>query len=232
LTTIFHIPKSHRETEIGLPTFAVDISGAYTCGAQGTGFASRGFESGDCLGEDLSQSKVVDRIVTSLESLKRNKGGKVNLIVEAPLSYAVASGGSSDALLREIEKPASYPALQLNANRVRPWNCNAGASTALMALIFLTDLRARAPQGVTINLFEGFWSWGNELGKPKKHFKVALQLLDSLQAGGNRVIWLPDAKVHYRTALDLLRIESSTTSTPPPIVFGHEKLASAYVLHA
>lgn len=229
---MFHVPKSPGDAERGLPTFAVDISGAYTCGVQGTGFASRGFGSTDCHGEDLSQSKVVDRIVTSLEALKNNKEGRVNLIIEAPLSYAVASSGSSDALLREIEKPASYPALQLDANRVRPWNCNAGASTALMTLIFLTDLRARAPKGVTINLFEGFWSWGNELGKPKKHFKVALQLLDGLKAGGNRVIWLPDDKVNYRTALDLLRFDSSTASTPPPIVFGHEKLASAYALRA
>lgn len=101
-----------------------------------------------------------------------------------------------------------------------------------MTLIFLTDLRAHAPKGFTINLFEGFWSWGNELGKPKKHYKVALQLLDGLKAGGNRMIWLSSAKLHYRTALDLLRIKSSTASIPPPIIFGHEKLASAYAPQA
>jgi hypothetical protein len=220
---MFSIPKNSNEIQIDLPTFAVDISGAYTSGAQGTGFASLGPGVEDN-SADITQNEAIDRIASLLHSLKENTPG-VNLIIEAPLSYAMATSGSSNALLREIEKPASYPKLTLAANRVRPWNSNAGASTALMALIFLTDLQARAPKGVTINLFEGFWTW---LRKPDKHARVAMDLLEGFRAGGKRVVWITSKNVHYRTALDLLKIGSPDASIPPPVVFGHEDLANAY----
>lgn len=220
---MFSIPKNTNEIQIDLPTFAVDISGAYTSGARGTGFACLGPGLEDS-SADLTQNEAIDHIASRLHIVKENMPG-VNLIVEAPLSYAMATSGSSDALLREIEKPESYPKLTLPANRVRPWNSNAGASTALMALIFLTDLQARAPKGVTINLFEGFWTW---LRKPNKHARVAMDLLECFRAGGKRVVWMPSKNVHYRTALDLLKVESPDANMPPPVVFGHKDLANAY----
>ncbi|MFN0128095.1 MAG: hypothetical protein ACKV19_15575, partial [Verrucomicrobiales bacterium] len=160
-----------------------------------------------------------------LQGMGGKKIDAVNLILEAPLSYAVALDASSDARLRDIENPQSYPQLALLPNQQRPWNSNAGASTALMALVFLSDLQSRTPKGITLNLFDGFWSW---LPKPCKHAEVAQGLLEGLQSAGNRVIRLRAGAVAYRTALELLGIDATNGLIPPLIVFGHKDLADAY----
>ena len=218
---MFHVPDNMNDEITRLPTFAVDVSGAYTDGKKGTGFAFRTPEKSHA--EDLTQTEVIKQIAGCLEELRDGGIGTVNLILEAPLSYAVAVKASSDARLRDIEKPQSYPLLALPPDRPRPWNSNAGASTAMMALVLLADLRSRAPEGISVNLFEGFWSW---LPKPRKHAEVALGLLNGMRS--NHVIRLAVGAVAYRTAVELLGINSPSAGTPPWIVFGHEDLANAY----
>lgn len=218
---MFHVPDIINDEITHLPTFAVDVSGAYTDGKRGTGFAFRTPEKSHA--QDLTQTEVIEQIAGWLEKLRAEGIETVNLILEAPLSYAVAVNASSDARLRDIEKPQSYPQLALPLNHPRPWNSNAGSSTAMMALVFLSDLRSRAPEGITVNLFEGFWSW---LPKPRNHAEVAQGLLQGLQS--DRVISLAVGAVAYRTALRLLGINTPNAGTPPWIVFGHEDLANAY----
>ena len=223
---MIHVPTNTTEVDASLPGIAVDLSGAYSVGKAATGFASSQWGTIKATEYDLTQTKAVEMTVSCLQRFQTQGAAKVNLILEAPLSWAVASqDASSDARLREIEKPSSYPRLHIAPNKVRPWNCNAGASTALMALIFLADLFSKISSGPSINLFEGFWSW---MQKPKSHSRVALDLLGGLKIGGKRVVRLPDSMVSYRTTLQLLGIPAENGHRPPLVILGHKTLADAY----
>jgi hypothetical protein len=223
---MIHVPTDPGQVNTDLPSIAIDLSGAYTPDKRGTGFAISCRGDLPAASDDLTQTDALKVTVSHFQQLRQAGETSTNLILEAPLSWAFASSDLFlDARLREIEKPSSYPALDLQPNQVRPWNSNAGASTSLMALLFLKALDPQIPRGLTVNLFEGFWSWKR---KPKRHGEVAEDLLEGLQAGGNRVVSLPKSSISYRTVLKLLNIRAQNQDRPPLIIFGYKELAIAY----
>lgn len=74
---------------------------------------------------------------------------------------------------------------------------------------FLGNIRRRLPTGITLNLFEGFWSW---IDKPKDHHIVTKHLNE-----GRRefIVKLPtDEGTQYQTALNLLGDNSPIPAEP------------------
>lgn len=219
-----------EETSAKIPSVAIDLSGAHSPGVKGTGFSRSDCDGLPPTAQDLTQTEAIDETVSYLEEVHQKGERAANLILEAPLSWAftAAEGATrNDARLREVETRASYIELKTTSQRNRPWNINAGASTSLMALLFLNELVPRIPDELTVHLFEGFWSW---VKKPKRHGDVARGLLEGLAAGGSRVVRLPDSSssIGYRTALQLLDIPAEKQNQPPLIVFGHKDLANAF----
>lgn len=210
-----------------LPTFAIDVSAAHSANRKGTGFAYQQGRSTAVEKEDVTQTEALSKTIERIQKLNESSLNTANLILEAPLSGAISCRDAFlDARLRSTDIPSNYPALNLHAGQSRPWNVNAGAATMLMALMFLRSLTERMPESFVLNLFEGFWTWGEE--KPKQHHLVAKGLIESLRAGGNRIIKLPEDDFVYATALQLLGIEAENQECPPLIVFGNSALADAY----
>lgn len=209
-----------------LPTLAIDVSAAHSVSRKGTGFGFQQTPSTPIELEDLTQTEALSKTIEKIRELKKSSLDTANLILEAPLSGAVSSGDAFlDAQLRPTDIPSNYPKLHLRRGQSRPWNGNAGAATMLMALMFLRSLAERMPESFTLNLFEGFWTWG---AKPRKHHLVAKGLIEALRAGGNRIIKLSEDSFKYTTALQLLGIAAENQNHPPLIVFGNSGLGDAY----
>lgn len=226
---MLHVPTDPKQANPDLPTVAIDLSAAYSSEKKGTGFATSGLNCTPSAFRNVTQTQALNQTLDFFKRVEETGIVSVNLILEAPLSWTFASTeppNHLDARLREIEKPSSFPNLRLKPGKIRGWMVNAGASTSLVALLFLKELEPQIPKDLRVNLFEGFWSW---VKKPKQHRDVAEGLLDGLKQGDRRIVSLPPSSICYRTALQFLGIPAENASVPPLVVFGHHDLAEAYV---
>ncbi len=140
-----------------LPTLAIDVSAAHSVNRRGTGFAYQANNSADPELEDLTQTEALSKTIERIHELNKSSLDSANLILEAPLSGAVCSRDTFlDARLRPTDIPSNYPKLGLRAGQSRPWNGNAGASTMLMALMFLRSLATRIPEQFTLIFSKAF----------------------------------------------------------------------------
>jgi|GEM_PF-4396112 len=224
---------NQNEVDSSIPSVAIDLSGAYSAPAPlGTGYAQTQWRHVAMMAQDVTQTQAVDLTLAYFNQVRVAGAIRVNLILEAPLCWAFSDQDAESRLnanVRSVERRSNYANDLCDSKHDRPWTVNAGASTSLMALLFLKDLAGQIPHGLTVNLFEGFWSWLNKL---RRHHAVASALLEGLQAGGKRIVTLPTTQaIRYQTALRFLQI-STTPAThanrPPLIIFGHHNLADAY----
>ena len=231
----FLIPNLAR-VDKSLPTAAIDLSGAYSDPAPaGTGYAQSQWQLIPSMAKDLTQSQAAKRFVDYVDAAKDAGAPSVNLILEAPLSYCFEgrrTGSTSlNARLRAVERGKHYPQLRESNVPDRPWTVNAGASTALVAILLLRHLNISLPAGLQVNLFEGFWSWSE---KPNAHHKVARALIEGFSANAAdepaHIVPLPDGadEFHYQTILDVVFPTANPTSSPPLIVYGDPVLAGLY----
>jgi hypothetical protein len=223
----FHIPATVSEIDLDLPTVAIDLSGAYAEIAQKkTGYSQPqwlriGEKTGPC-----SQAEAAEWFTTSLSAMAESGAKSVNLILEAPLSYAFApnpEGIPLNAQRRPVERKTNYLNPEL-INDDRPWIRNAGAATALVALLFLKEIRPRIPDTMIVNLFEGFWSW---IDTATPHQDDVKGLIKGFRQG-HIVPALNQSTQNFQTALQLLGETSEHAVRPPFVVFGHPALAEAY----
>lgn len=228
----FEIPATASEIAPEIPTVAIDLSSAYSLPvSRNTGYSVAPWDSLPEENKDFTQEVAATRLIDYMTKAQALGASRINLILEAPLSFRFSCSEGQRATLnahaRSVELRTNYPTLDVASHGNRPWTLNAGASTALMALFFLKEIRRRAPDGISINLFEGFWSW---VAKPKDHHTVTRSLVAHLRSRKEGfIVKLPTDKItSYRTALDLLDDTSPTVVTPPLIVFGHPDLARAY----
>ena len=231
----FRVPTP-TEIDRCLPTAAIDLSGAFSDPApNGTGYAHCSWMGSREVSEDVTQAQAVSRLCEYVTKVKQSNARAMNLILEAPLSYcfdgAHGGGTSLNARLRAPELRSNYTQFESRSKTDRPWTLNAGSSTALAAILFLRQLKSALPEGIEINLFEGFWSWSK---KPGKHHKVASSLVTALLRDPSErpplVVSLPagDSQFHYQTILDVVFPQANQATSPPLIVFGDQWLAKAY----
>ncbi|MFZ4778645.1 MAG: hypothetical protein ACOYM3_25030, partial [Terrimicrobiaceae bacterium] len=162
---------------------------------------------------------------------------EVGLIIEAPLSYAFkfeSNNGSKkdfahcNPIYREIETGLNYDSKYPDDNDYRSWTNNGGASSALMAILFLQQLneRLRDDNRATIHLFEGFHTWkknsSNEKAPTTNHKRDAEDLFKGFRAGYIHTLTHPSDEI-YRTALNLLCINGVNADKPPLVVFGRKE---------
>lgn len=223
----FHVPATVSKINPDLPTVAIDLSGAYADRApQKTGYLQPQWNQIQEKAEPFTQAGAADRFSSFLSEATKLGAEAANLILEAPLSYAFApepEDFSLNAQRRPVERKTNYSGLDC-INDDRPWIRNAGAATALVALLFLKTVRPHIPKAMTVNLFEGFWSW---ISTETPHQDDVEGLIKGFQEG-HIVSALNQSKQKFQTALQLLGDDSEEASRPPLIVFGHKDLAAAY----
>lgn len=223
----FHVPADVSEIDHDLPIVAIDLSGAYAEPApQKTGYLQPRWNGIKDHTGPVTQAKAAKLFNIFLSGAAEMGTEAVNLILEAPLSYAFAPGPKDfplNAQRRPVERKTNYSGLDC-INDDRPWIRNAGAATALVALLFLKAVQPRIPKSMTINLFEGLWSW---IGGSSPHQGDVEGLIKGFQEERIVPAKLGEQQA-FQTALQLLGDDSPTAARPPLIVFGHPDLAAAY----
>lgn len=223
----FYVPAESSEIQTDLATVAIDLSGAYAEPAPAkTGYFQPAWGGHEARNGPCTQAEAASWFTSFLNHVAGTGGSAVNLILEAPLSYACASRPNRfplNAQRRSVERKTNYTNPDLITDD-RPWIRNAGAATALVALLFLNAIRPHIPKGITVQLFEGLWSW---IPAKTRHQDDVHGLAEGIKVGRVVAAQVGPGQISH-TALDLLGDTSPTASRPPLIVFGHPDLATAY----